>query len=106
MWILMNDSCLSIVEHRDKPGTLLVRSRIEGDIERAIPGANVYQDPSADYRFRADVPREQLKAALAEAVDRINYGNFKNSVKDRGRHAAYMRVWTVLADAFGAYGRN
>ena len=33
MWIFMNDSMLSIVAHKDKPEHLLVRSRIEGDIE-------------------------------------------------------------------------
>ena len=106
MWVLMNDSYLSVVKHLDKPDTLLVRSRIEGDIQRAIPDAEVYEDPHADYRYRADVPAGQFKQAMTGAIDRIDYGNFKASVKDPKRHHAYMSVWKVLADAFGAYGRS
>lgn len=106
MWIIQNDSFLSIVEHKGKPGHLLVRARVKGDIENAIPTANVYEDASADYFFRADISREDLKTALVAAVDKINYGNFKASVKDHARHEAYMGVWGVLARAFGAYGKS
>jgi hypothetical protein len=106
MWILRNDSFLSVVQHRDMPGKLLVRSRIEGDIERAMPGAEVFEDPSADYRYRAIVDRQALKDALCEAVDAIDYDNFKNSIakSDRKRHHTYMDVWGVLAGAYGSYG--
>jgi len=105
MWVLMNDSFLSIVAHTDKPGHLLVRSRIKGDIERAIPDAEVYEIESADYRYRADVERRVVGEALGQAVESIAYHNFKSSVKDPARHDAYMKVWTVLAKAFGAFGR-
>lgn len=106
MWVLMNDSYLSVVKHLDKLDTLLVRSRIEGDIQRAIPDAEVYEDPHADYRYRADLPADQFKQAMTRAIDKIDYGNFKASVKDHKRHNVYMQVWKVLADAFGAYGRS
>lgn len=106
MWVMLNDSYLSVVAHLDKPDCLLVRSRIAGDIERAIPSAEVYEIESADYKYRADVPRDVVKSAMAEAVDRIDYGNFKNSVKDHKRHDAYMSVWNVMAKAFGSYGRK
>jgi hypothetical protein len=106
MWVLLNDASLSIVEHKGKPGHLLVRSRIKGDIERVIPSAHVYEDDSADYRYRADVSRDVFKEALSQAVNRIDYANFKGSVKESKRHSAYMKVWQVLADAFGAYGRT
>lgn len=108
MWIFQNDSFLSVVAHRDRPGWLLVRSRIKGDIERAIPGAQVYEDETADYRYRAEVTREQLKEALLGAVDRIDYPNFKGSVapSDTARHEAYLDVWQAMARRFGAYGRQ
>lgn len=106
MWVMLNDSYLSIVQHKGKPGVLLVRSRIEGDIQRAIPSAEVYEISDADYRYRADVPRDTVKAAMSAAVDRIDYGNFKSSVKDHLRHSAYMGVWSVMAKAFGAYGSD
>jgi hypothetical protein len=104
MWVLLNDSFLAIVAHNAKPGHLLVRSRIQGDIQRAIPSAEVYEDVAADYRYRADVPREIVKEALARAVDGIDYPNFKASVANTARHSAYMKIWKVLADTFGAYG--
>ena len=40
MWIFQNDSFLSIVAHRDKPGMLLVRARKAGDIEAVFPEAH------------------------------------------------------------------
>lgn len=101
MWVLLNDSFLSIVQHREHPEKLLVRSRIKGDIERAIPSAEVFEMESADYYFRAVVDREVVKSALRAAVDRIDYDNFKGSIRDHGRHAAYFQVWSVLEKAFG-----
>ena len=108
MWIFQNNSYLSVVEHRTEPGHLLVRSRIAGDIERAIPGATVFEDLKADYRYRTVVSRESFKAALAAAVDSIDYDNFKNSVShdEPKRHDAYLGVWQVMASRFGAYGRS
>lgn len=106
MWIFLNNAALSVVAHRELPGTLLVRSRIEGDIQRAIPSAKVFENPSADYRYRANVSRAVFAAALVSAAEAIDYGNFKGSVKDRVRHEAYMAVWEAMAVRYGAYGRK
>ncbi|HZH98269.1 MAG TPA: hypothetical protein VEX38_04805 [Fimbriimonadaceae bacterium] len=106
MWVFLNDAFLSVVAHRDLEGMLLVRSRIEGDIERAIPGAEVFTNESADYLFRAVVSRDRFKECLCFAVDRIDYGNFKNSIEpeDLQRRRAYHDVWGVLAQSYGAFG--
>ncbi len=105
MWLFLNDSYLSVVQHRDLPGALLVRSRVKGDIERAVPGAKVFEDLEADYRYRAVVDREAFKTALCQAVDRIDYDNFKGSIhNDPKRHEAATAVWQVLAQRYGAYG--
>lgn len=113
MWIFQNNSFLSIVaefsnEPRKQPkrtGRLLVRSRIAGDIERAIPGAVVFEGVGSDYRYRSFVTTDQLKAAVSKSIDGIDYRNFKDSIskKDEKRHHAYMSVWSVMANAFGAY---
>lgn len=105
MWIFQNNSFLSVVAHRDQPGMLLVRSRIKGDIERALPNSEVFEIEDADYRYRAIVSVQDLQTAMAEAIAKIDYPNFKNSVKESERHDAYMGVWSVMARAFGAYGR-
>lgn len=108
MWIFQNNSFVSIVAHKDRPGYLLVRSRIEGDIERAVPGAEVFEDLAADYRYRAIVTKDVVQEALTTSINEIDYANFKNSIphSDVKRHDAYMEVWQVMAKAFGAYGRK
>ena len=108
MWVFQNDSFISVVAHREKEDSLLVRSRIAGDIERAVPGAATFEDSEADYRYRAVVSRAAFAAALGEAAGAIDYDNFKGSIApgDRKRSAAYHDVWGVLARAFGAFGRG
>ena len=96
MWIFLNNAFLSIVDKWGDGTTLLVRARRSGDIERAFPEAKVERTPGNDYRFRARLGREEVAAALAEAVKAITYGNFKGSVKERDRHDAYMGVWEVM----------
>ena len=40
---------------------------------------------------------EEVALALAERVRGIGYPNFKDSVRERSRHDAYMDVWSVMA---------
>ena len=97
MWIFLNDSFLSIVAHRNKPGLLLVRARKAGDIEAVFPDAKTWVDERADYPHRAEVPAENVAEAVAARVRAIGYDNFKDSVRERGRHDVYMDVWSVMA---------
>ncbi len=100
----MNDTFLSVVAHKEIPDSLLVRSRIAGDIERAIPGVDTFEDPEADYRYRAVVGREEFKTAIAARIDGIDYPNFKNSIRDARKHHAATGIWALLAKTFGAFG--
>jgi hypothetical protein len=99
----------SVVEHKDKPGWLLVRGRDRGDLEEFcevardcdVPGFSeqaIEEDPNADYRFRMTVKDKdwgQLAKALAIG---ISYPNFKNEVAsvDRKRAEIYSGVWSQL----------
>ncbi len=94
MWIFLNNAFLSIVAHRDKPDLLLVRARAEGDIERTFPDAETC--PVADYRYRAELPRQEVATAIAERVSGIDYDNFKGSVQETDRHDAYLHVWSAM----------
>jgi hypothetical protein len=96
MWIFLNDSFLSIVTRGQDPHLLLVRGRCKGDIERVFPQASVEETPKADYRFRAVIPREEVSQALTRAVMEIDYGNFKNSVRERDRHDVYAKCWSNM----------
>jgi hypothetical protein len=98
MWIFLSESMLSIVQKPGdaKAGTLTVRARVAGDIERVFPEAKVTVGGGTDYRFRATIPREQVAQAMHDQVMNLNYSNFKSSVKDRQRHDAYLRVWQAM----------
>lgn len=97
MWIFLNKAFLSIVAHRDKPDRLLVRARRAGDIEAVFPYVDTWEDTHADYRFRAEIAREEVSGALAMAATEIDYDNFKGSVKDHELHDSYLKVWGIMS---------
>lgn len=100
MWIFLNDAFVSIVAHREKPEHLHVRARIAGDLERAFPGSDVLETPHGDYRFRADIPRKAVARVMGDALEAIEYPNFKGSIAagDRDRYGTYTDVWSSMLD--------
>ncbi len=96
MWIFLNNSFLSIVYDRNNSENLLVRARIQGDIERVFPKIKAVHSPNADYAFRASIPRAEVSKTIAKQVNSIDYDNFKNSVQEHDRHDAYFDVWSVM----------
>ena len=96
MWIALNNSFLSVVSHRDHPDKLLVRARIEGDIERIFAYADVFSAPRSDYKYRAVIDRADVSSVIADLVDDIEYDDFKSSVTDQKRHDAYLKIWSIM----------
>lgn len=101
MWVFLNNAFVSIVQHRDDSSLVLVRGRVDGDVQRFMgahmpEGVKVERTPRADYLFRAIVPRAAVDAAVREAVGGIDYGNFKDSVDDSARHDAYTACWSAM----------
>lgn len=102
MWLITNTAFVSIVEHRDDSSKLIVRGRFKGDVERFLNplrnGMHVIEDltPTADYRFRAVVQRDDVAHALLRATQRITYPNFKDSIKAAFRKSIAMRVWSLF----------
>ena len=88
MWIMTNNSYLSIVRKDCGPAELVVRARRAGDIEKVFPNAKVTRQTDSDYLYRAVVPRDVVKQALAAMIDLIDYPNFKDSVEDRSLQAS------------------
>src|ERR1700746_3498089 len=97
MWVMTNNSHLSIGSKDCGPAELLVRARGAGDIEKEFPDAKVTRNTNSDYLYRAVLPRDVVKQALAAMIDHIDYPNFKDGVEDRSLHAAYVRVWCARA---------
>lgn len=99
MWICANNAFLSIVNSDQDPTVLMVRARRHGDLEAVFgPETEVTTLPGRDYQFRAFIKREVVGEVIAKALVDINYGNFKNSVKDNHLHDAYAHVWGTMAD--------
>lgn len=104
MWIFTPTAFVSIVAHRTKPGVLLVRARMKGDLERLFPGCKVVETRQADYRFRAEIARGRVAELVREQLTVLDYDNVKNAIPHRGevhelRHRAMNRVWGVMNDA-------
>src|SRR5258708_8198962 len=87
MWIMTNNSYLSIVSKDCSDNELLVRARRAGDIEKVFPDAKVTRSTNRDYLYRAVLPRDVGKQALAAMIAKIDYPNFNNSVEDSSLHA-------------------
>lgn len=97
MWIMFNNAFLSVVDKAPDPTQLVVRARVEGNIEAVFPTAKVIRDASGDYLFRAFIDRADVADTMFKAVMDINYPNFKNSIKDNRYHDACSRVWGVMS---------
>lgn len=96
MWLFLSNAYLSIVDKGGNGDTLLVRARHAGDIERVFPEAEVQSGGGTDYRYRARIDRERVATTIADAVRGIDYGNFKDTVREAERHDAYMDVWSAI----------
>jgi len=94
----MNDAFLSIVRKDCPPGYLLVRARREGDIQRVFGNhVTIVRSTNSDYLYRAVVSSAAVVEALENVVEDIDYGNFKDSVKDAELHSAYLNVWEAMS---------
>jgi len=96
MWIGDNEGWLSIVKHLDKPDHLLVRARRREHIEKIFPNADIYENMKADYPYRADIPKSDVISIMVDRIDRIDYPNFKDSVKEPMYGEALTKVWNVM----------
>jgi hypothetical protein len=98
MWVFLNNAMISAVKHREEPGKLMVRARLRGDLEAVFPDLadKVKETPNADYRYRIVVSRAQMQLAMTEALDGIDYPDFKGSVPNHFRHETYYGVWSVM----------
>jgi hypothetical protein len=98
MWIFMNNAFFSIVQNRDEPKQVLVRSRVKQDLLNAFGDHEVIEMDDSDYRFRMFLDKEFVSEQVKSHIQNINYDNFKNSISkdDQERKSYYMRVWEVM----------
>lgn len=122
MWTMTPRGFFSAVQHRDDPTLLVVRTRDQSDAyhlrdwyegwrnvlaavvamkpaDLASPEPAVVAYPVSDYPWRVILPRTAYGAFMAESVEDLDYGNFKDAVKKvQGPERAnvYTSVWSAL----------
>lgn len=102
MWLFCKSGFFSAVEHWEKPGTIHLRARFEGDLERlcaahGLDPAAIQVTPHGDYRFRMDLPKADWARVAAEEAAGVDYPNFKAAAHDgTARDAAYLGAWAAL----------
>ena len=96
MWLSLKDAFLSVVHKDCKKNELMVRARMAGHIERYFPKAKVVKNAGTDYAFRAVVKRTEVAAVVTKYIMETTADNFKNSVKDRALHDAYLGCWSSM----------
>jgi len=104
MWLMTKIGFYSIVQKPwdMKTKTLTVRARCAADLERfraICPGLGpTKRDDVADYRYRAQGPRESVSDAVWKLANAVNYDNFKSEISkdDPTRANLYTRCWAAL----------
>ena len=102
MWIFTSNGMLSVVAHREKKCSLLVRARSPIHIQGLFPGLAVSETPDADYPYRVVVPRQQFAKVVLDYAMNIDYDNFKNSIEENFYRAHCVDIWAVMM----RYGLN
>jgi hypothetical protein len=95
MWVCLNNAFVSAVEASPGSDMLKVRARKREHLERLFPESEITESAGADYRFRVFVDKPEFAAMVANKALTIDYGNFKDSVKENGLHDLYANFWEL-----------
>jgi hypothetical protein len=100
MWIFTTKGFFSIVKYEGDTSHFVVRSRVRGDIEETWPDARVLTWPDKDYLYRARIPRWDVIEAMEEALEAIDYTNYKAAanVEDPRRSVYLGMIWAIMSD--------
>ena len=108
MWLFTDFGFFSVVKHKSKDSTLVVRGRSLGDLRRLVQGYGSIMDvreddirvtPDSDYYCRVEVNQTSWSNVLFQVSENIDYHNFKDAVHERmgaRRAETYMDVWTTM----------
>lgn len=100
MWICQNNSFVSIVKDRYSDG-LLCRARKRQHLVAFLENYNylnglIFELPphETDYQYRVLLSVDVVSACIANTISKINYDNFKGSVKDDDLYKMYSETWS------------
>lgn len=110
MWLMTKYGFYSIVQKRR--GIYHIRAREAGDLGiltapgGPLAGERILEGQS-DYPYRVIVGAVEVRRLMEFLAQSLDYSNFKAEI-DRQPHQQrkpYHRVWALLADALGSFGR-
>ena len=100
MWIFTSEGFVSVVQHSEKPDTLIVRARDEDSLLSLVEatGATLKHTPSNDYPYRIGVLRRAFSSWLADQVSNLDYSNYKAAMglSRPDFHSALADVWVAM----------
>jgi hypothetical protein len=112
MWLMTKHGFYSIVQKQ--PGEFHVRARVRKDLENLVAriplaGAKIRSSKETDYPYRLIAGREEVRKVIQFLGDTLDYSNFNATVAkttdQREKLAVYERLWHMLLDKFGGYGK-
>lgn len=108
MWIATIYGWFSVTQSQLNPGELMVRARQKQHLTKLIAafpllkGSKINDWSKRDYRWRIFVDRADWKRVLVGLVDKTDFSNFKNAVKDHKGDGKYLSAlhstWSVMAN--------
>lgn len=111
MWLFTDTGFVSIVQAYGDPTVLTVRARVKADLAPIIAAhethhhetPDVHTRPGADYPWRLLTSRAVVQAFMREAIDRLDYHNFKGAIVQQepdgvARERVYHHVWEAALD--------
>ena len=93
MWACFNNAFVSAVQDKNKKDGLVIRARRRDHLEKLFPEDKVIVNGGTDYKYRVYVSKEKYAELVKNAILGIDYGNFKNSVRDDDLHDLYNGFW-------------
>ena len=110
MWLFTDKAFVSAVQSPTDPDMIVVRARAEIHLydfirsNKDINVENMLVTPERDYPYRIFLTRDQFKSLMIEAIDDLNYFDFKSHCKaDERFHRHHLEamtdVWGIMYDS-------
>jgi len=106
MWLFFSNGFVSIVAHRGRPDSLLVRSRNMCHLKSLFPNATHFTLDYSDYPHRSIVHRKDVAETLTNYIMCMQYDNFKNSIVDSEFRNISRIIWSILYQYGMEYRRS
>jgi hypothetical protein len=100
MWLMTTKGFISAVAHRDNPELIMIRARERTTLVQLLPGKEIIETPSADYRYRCTLPKLEWILLVSDLAQGVDYPNFKTAAaKVKSNSPAYLdflhKVWSL-----------